>query len=242
MSIKPTEEDFLYSRYLDRSPLTDTEKQQALFNHIIEKAKGEMVTIESYETEGVTWKPIDGVFFIVRNNKIVLCSCGNPAAQEVNPHRVKTDGENKYYTRASEYENIYRCTKCSLILEKLENRDETNKLITMGKPVKIDDLKTTHRYILAEPQQKQTVGDMIDTLSDMVLAAALVKLKKRDKMNKLITIGWLGNKTAYLNVSKEDAIKRYLEDNPGYEDEIATPDFVSEFDFTDEFGVYDAYK
>lgn len=60
--------------------------------------------------------------------------------------------------------------------------------------------------------------------------------------NKLITIGWVGVKHAYLNISREEAEKRYLESNP--EDRRALMEeanFVNEFEFDVEFCVYDAY-
>jgi len=38
--------------------------------------------------------------------------------------------------------------------------------------------------------------------------------------NLLITIGYNGDKTAYLNISKETAIKHWLKDNPGYIDDL----------------------
>jgi len=57
-------------------------------------------------------------------------------------------------------------------------------------------------------------------------------------MHKLTVIGWLGVKRAYLDVSREEAIKRY-EVNEGH-----TPDdtMIKQFVFSDEFGVYDAYS
>jgi len=58
--------------------------------------------------------------------------------------------------------------------------------------------------------------------------------------NKLVIIGWMGIKTAYLNMSKEDAIKRYLIDEPDCES-FDMPGFVECFEFDDEFGVYDAW-
>ncbi|RUX60132.1 hypothetical protein [Mesorhizobium sp. M7A.F.Ca.CA.002.12.1.1] len=64
-------------------------------------------------------------------------------------------------------------------------------------------------------------------------------------MNKLVVIGWLGIKTCYLNLSREDAIKRYKQDNPDslFEEEaLKRPDLIQEFEFEDEFGAYDAWK
>lgn len=61
--------------------------------------------------------------------------------------------------------------------------------------------------------------------------------------NKLIVIGYLGIKKAYLNISREDAIKRYT-DQEGLDMEYESRliDEVQEFEFNDEFGVYDAWS
>lgn len=56
--------------------------------------------------------------------------------------------------------------------------------------------------------------------------------------NKLITIGWLGIRTAFLNVSREEAIRRYLQKNP--EDADVADKLVHEFEFDDEFYTYEA--
>ena len=53
--------------------------------------------------------------------------------------------------------------------------------------------------------------------------------------NKLIVIGWMGVKTAYLNVPREEAINRYMQSRN------VTSEDIEEFDFEDEFGVYDAW-
>lgn len=66
--------------------------------------------------------------------------------------------------------------------------------------------------------------------------------------NKLIAIGYLGVKTCYLNVPKEEAIRRYVEaEMHGFETsaEIAqmrqetAASLVEEFEFEDEFSAYD---
>ena len=61
--------------------------------------------------------------------------------------------------------------------------------------------------------------------------------------NKLIIIGYVGMKKAYLNISKEDAIKRYTDQesfNMEYEGYLL--DEVQEIEFDDEFEVYDAWS
>ena len=55
-------------------------------------------------------------------------------------------------------------------------------------------------------------------------------------VNHLILIGWTGSKSCYLNVTREEALRRYMEANP--EDEDPT---IKELDFTDEFTAYDAW-
>ena len=65
--------------------------------------------------------------------------------------------------------------------------------------------------------------------------------------NKIIVIGYLGGKTCYLNVKKDEAIRRYLLDTEnGYTVETANEldesGLVKEIEFRDEFCVYDAYE
>lgn len=60
-------------------------------------------------------------------------------------------------------------------------------------------------------------------------------------MNTLIVIGWLGIKTCYLNVPREEAIARYLKEED-ITDEKYIQDLITEFTFTDQFCAYDAYE
>lgn len=57
-------------------------------------------------------------------------------------------------------------------------------------------------------------------------------------LNKIISIGWLGSKSCYLNISREEAIQRYLVNNPGDSDYLDDSGFITEFEFTDEFWAY----
>jgi hypothetical protein len=61
-------------------------------------------------------------------------------------------------------------------------------------------------------------------------------------MNTLISIGYTGSATCYLNISREEAIERYLKDNPftTYED-LIKENMVDEFEFYDEFECYAVY-
>lgn len=67
--------------------------------------------------------------------------------------------------------------------------------------------------------------------------------------NKLITIGYLGGKSAYLNISKEEAIWRYCKKEwdeyccKSVEQLVDEFDMelYKEFEFSDEFEVYDAW-
>lgn len=60
--------------------------------------------------------------------------------------------------------------------------------------------------------------------------------------NNLIRIGYTGDMTCYLNVTREEAIERYLRDNPftTYED-LIKENMVHEFEFDDEFLAYSVY-
>jgi len=69
--------------------------------------------------------------------------------------------------------------------------------------------------------------------------------------HKLITIGYLGYKNAYLDVPKDQAIARWLKDNPGdlsfpttptTAEELEKRGYVHEIAFDDEFYVYDVWK
>lgn len=57
--------------------------------------------------------------------------------------------------------------------------------------------------------------------------------------NRLVVIGWMGVKRAYLNVPKEEAIARYKRSD-GIEESDELECDVFEFEFEDEFSVYDA--
>lgn len=61
--------------------------------------------------------------------------------------------------------------------------------------------------------------------------------------NRLITIGFLGDISCYLNVPKEEAIARYVAENPSYAKYIDNgdfKDFIGEFYFDDKFWAYSA--
>ena len=55
--------------------------------------------------------------------------------------------------------------------------------------------------------------------------------------NHLVVIGWMGAKKAYLNVSREEALRRYVETEGEIDGE-----HIAEFDFDDQFCVYDAWE
>lgn len=59
------------------------------------------------------------------------------------------------------------------------------------------------------------------------------------KKNKLITIGWVGNKSCYLNINREEAAKRYIKNNPQDQDALEQPGFIVEVEFDDELLIYD---
>lgn len=70
-----------------------------------------------------------------------------------------------------------------------------------------------------------------------VATAADVARLAPKQPNTLFVIGWMGVKRCYLNISREEAIARYTQ-----EDGAPPPDDqVTEFTFTDTFGTYDAY-
>lgn len=60
-------------------------------------------------------------------------------------------------------------------------------------------------------------------------------------MNTLIVIGQTGSRIAYLNISREEAIDRFLKSYPYFQNESELARLVDEFSFEDEFDVYDVY-
>lgn len=58
-------------------------------------------------------------------------------------------------------------------------------------------------------------------------------------MNRLVVIGWIGCRTAYLNIDRDEAIKKYLADHQ--ESNLdGTP--VEEIQFESEFGTYEVWS
>lgn len=72
-----------------------------------------------------------------------------------------------------------------------------------------------------------------------------LSLQEKKMKNKLTVIGYLGDKSAYLNLSKEEAIRRFLDSNLNFQDcveeDVEKYYNVEEFYFDDEFCVYDAW-
>lgn len=66
-----------------------------------------------------------------------------------------------------------------------------------------------------------------------LLRAAIAKLTGK---NRLSVVGYIGSKRGYLNVSKEEAKRRYKEAEG---DDVKDKD-IKEIDFNDEIWVYDA--
>ena len=61
---------------------------------------------------------------------------------------------------------------------------------------------------------------------------------KVHKMNKLISIGFLGIQSCYLNIDIDDAKKRYMTENDLEDLEGVT---IREFEFIDQFEAYDVW-
>jgi len=58
-------------------------------------------------------------------------------------------------------------------------------------------------------------------------------------MNKLIVIGWLGNKHCYLNISRKEAIRRFEAAEGSMEVDVA--EAIEEIEFKDEFQAYEIW-
>lgn len=67
--------------------------------------------------------------------------------------------------------------------------------------------------------------------------------REKPKTNTLIVIGWTGIQRAYLNVPRDEAIRRYRasEDQPEDVWDKASLGYIEEFTFKDEFGTYSAW-
>ena len=65
-------------------------------------------------------------------------------------------------------------------------------------------------------------------------------------MNKIISIGWTGEQRVYLNTPRDEAIKKFAASEINYqhcsEAEISDYYTVKEFEFENEFSVYDIWK
>lgn len=61
-------------------------------------------------------------------------------------------------------------------------------------------------------------------------------------MNRLVVIGFTGVKRAYLNLSKDEAMRRYASAESVEIQDLEKSEFTKEFAFEDEFGVYDAWE
>lgn len=59
--------------------------------------------------------------------------------------------------------------------------------------------------------------------------------------NTLVVIGWLGLRTAYLNVPEEEAVERYMKENDLTPEDMKQVD-KQVFTFQNSFGVYDAWS
>ena len=61
-------------------------------------------------------------------------------------------------------------------------------------------------------------------------------------LHTLIVVGFLGSKRAYLDVSMDEAQRRFIHTEGYTQDEIVAHSMVSIIAFDDEFGVYDAWE
>ena len=62
--------------------------------------------------------------------------------------------------------------------------------------------------------------------------------------NKIISIGWMGYKRCYLNITVDEAIKRYCEsENIEITEDYTVDDLnIDIIEFDDEFGAYTIYE
>lgn len=83
----------------------------------------------------------------------------------------------------------------------------------------------------------QNIGPYLDRL--------LAPVAPYREKNSLIVIGWLSMRYCYLNLTREEAIARFIRDHePEMTPEMVThpgDGFIDEYLFDDEFGAYDAW-
>ena len=93
-----------------------------------------------------------------------------------------------------------------------------------------------------DPKNIDALFEELKTSDDQYATCEKFNAKLIRLTNNLIAIGYTGDMTCYLNISKEEAIERYLKDNPvtTYED-IVIENMIKEFEFTDEFLSYSVY-
>jgi hypothetical protein len=109
--------------------------------------------------------------------------------------------------------------------------------------------RLANECISAMGQACSRAADEIERLrkENKVLRSKTAKSSSRSSTtHRLWVIGYIGNKSCYLDVDKKDAIDRYLKDNPQFaEDKDYLPIFVMDHvhlvEFNDEFEAYDAW-
>ena len=69
------------------------------------------------------------------------------------------------------------------------------------------------------------------------MADAVANDEDESAQNHIVLVGGIGQKRAYLNVTREEAVRRYREED---REGLFSASDVVEFDFEDEFWVYDA--
>jgi len=75
-------------------------------------------------------------------------------------------------------------------------------------------------------------------------STSAIKINRNlSKKNKLITIGYLGQKQCYLNLTEDEAIKRYCQSEGMSIEEFNENNIkINIIEFQDEFGSYDVYE
>lgn len=79
---------------------------------------------------------------------------------------------------------------------------------------------------------------IVEAHCQQCLERALLEIGRlQARKHKLIIIGYTGLRAAYLDISKEDAVKRAIKSGHYHEKTQ-----IDEFEFTDEFGAYDCWE
>ena len=82
-------------------------------------------------------------------------------------------------------------------------------------------------------------GAEVEVEASRMLDRLIAPVAPYREKNNLVVIGWLGCRTAYINVSREEAIARFRKSEGMDDDQVLEDRLIDEFIFDDELWAYD---